>query len=295
MKESNKYIDNEIPLVSICCLVYNHELYLEEMLNSILNQQTNFSFEILIHDDASIDKSQAIIKSYKERYPNIIIPLFQSLNQKSIYKSGMNPRFNFPRARGKYIAICEGDDYWIDPLKLQKQVDFLENNSDFNICFTRAHLLKNGKTETHKIPENLSGIFSFDDLLLHGNFIATASVMVRNNFNEIPKWFNSLPYGDMAIYLLVCKVEKIKCLDDITAVYRIHEKGSWHQHTLIEKLKKRLQFNQTIYPQLNKNQKKILFSKQKELIQKLTNIVGKNRSIVYYILKIFFRLKYRLK
>jgi len=292
LKENNKHIDNEIPLLSICCLVYNHELYLKEMLDSILNQQTNFSYEILIHDDASTDNTAKIIKEYNKKHPTIFNSLLQTTNQKSIYKSGMNPRFNFPRARGKYIAICEGDDYWIDPLKLQKQVDFLEENLDFNICFTRTYLLKNGKKEIHKIPENLSGIFSFDDLLHHGNFIATTSVMFRNNWDRMPEWFNRLPYGDMAIYLIVSKVEKIKCLNDITAVYRIHKKGAWHSQNLTKKIKDRLLFNQIIYPQLNIEQKKIVKQKQKHWITKLSKMQS-NR--LKFLLNYYYLNKYKLK
>ena len=96
--------------------------------------KTSFSYEILINDDASTDKTKDIIKKFHKQHPQLIKPIFQEINQKSIYKSGMNPRFNFPRAKGKYIAICDGDDYWTDPLKLQKQFDFMEENKDVCIC-----------------------------------------------------------------------------------------------------------------------------------------------------------------
>ena len=113
------------PLVSICTLVYNQEKFLKQYLEGIFLQKTTFSFEILIHDDASTDNSENIIREYQALYPDIIKPIIQTENQ---YSKGVdiNLTYNFPRVKGKYIAICEGDDYWTDPLKLQKQVDFLE-------------------------------------------------------------------------------------------------------------------------------------------------------------------------
>src|SRR5690606_28411367 len=98
------------PIVSICCIAYNQEKYIEKALKGFLAQKTNFPFEILINDDASTDATANIIRDYESRYPNIVKPLYQIENQKSKVKSGMNPRFNYPRAKGKYIALCDGDD-----------------------------------------------------------------------------------------------------------------------------------------------------------------------------------------
>lgn len=281
-------------VVSICCLTFNHELYINQTLDSLLFQKTNFPFEIVIHDDASTDKTATIIKEYVEKYPSVFNPLFQTKNQKSIYKSGMNPRFNFPRAKGKYIAICEGDDYWTDPYKLQKQVDFLEKNPDFNICFTRTELLKNNQLEQHKIPEKENGIYTFDDLLLHENFIATASVMFRNNFNKIPDWFSTLPHGDMAVYLIVGRDTKIKCLQDTTAVYRIHKSGVWQQQNRNQKMINKLLFNQGIFNQLTKSQKTILSKKQIKLIEQLAALKYPVNKVFKVIYRMLLKLNYRL-
>lgn len=121
------------PMVSICCITYNHVSYISKALDGFLNQKTNFPIEILIHDDASTDGTEEIIKKYTSKYPNIIFPVLQKENK---YSSGIpiNASFNFPRARGKYIAMCEGDDYWIDENKLQWQIDFLEKNTDVAAC-----------------------------------------------------------------------------------------------------------------------------------------------------------------
>ena len=125
--------EKQQPLVSICCLVYNHEPYLRECFDGFMMQKTNFDFEVLVHDDASTDNSASIIREYETKYPDIFKPIYQTENQ---YSKGVkvSATFNFPRTKGKYIAMCEGDDYWTDPLKLQKQVDFLETHPDYAMC-----------------------------------------------------------------------------------------------------------------------------------------------------------------
>lgn len=127
-------------MVSICCIVYNHESYIRQCLDGFIMQKTNFVYEIVIHDDASTDKTAEIIREYEAKYPNIIKPIYQKENQ---YSKGIqiSATYNLPRAKGKYIALCEGDDYWTDPLKLQKQVDFLEINLEYSGCVHQATIL----------------------------------------------------------------------------------------------------------------------------------------------------------
>ena len=126
------------PLVSICCLTYNHAPFIRKCLDGFLMQETSFPVEILIHDDASTDGTDDIVREYAEKYPEKIFPLFETENKYSNgYKGRMDTTFNYSRARGKYIASCEGDDYWTDPLKLQKQVDFMESHPDYSVCFHR--------------------------------------------------------------------------------------------------------------------------------------------------------------
>lgn len=127
------------PLVSICCLTYNHAPFIQKCLDGFLMQKTTFPIEILIHDDASTDGTDEIIKEYTRRYPNVIFPLFEEENKYSHgYAGKMDIEFNYLRAQGNYIAYCEGDDYWTDPYKLQKQVDFMESKPDCSVCFTRT-------------------------------------------------------------------------------------------------------------------------------------------------------------
>ncbi|MEN8251933.1 MAG: glycosyltransferase, partial [Bacteroidota bacterium] len=140
---------SDIPVVSVCCTAYNHEHYIGEAIDGFLMQETDFPFEILIHDDCSTDETAKIIRNYEKKYPNIIKPIYQRENQ---YSKGIrvNPIFNFLRAKGKYIALCEGDDYWIDPLKLQNQIEFLEKNDEYSMCYhSRIHVDSNSKIIDH--------------------------------------------------------------------------------------------------------------------------------------------------
>ena len=129
----------EHPLVSIQCMVYNHEPYLRQCLDGFVMQRTNFKFEAIVHDDVSTDGSAAIIREYAEKYPDIIKPIYETENQYS-KKDGSLDRIMREACNGKYIAICEGDDYWIDPLKLQKQVDFLDANLEYGMCYTNFNI-----------------------------------------------------------------------------------------------------------------------------------------------------------
>lgn len=123
------------PIVSICCITYNHAPFIRKCIDGFLMQKTSFSFEILIHDDCSTDGTDLIIKEYAEKYPNLIFPLYEEFNQYSLGGSGKMDMYNYRRSRAKYIATCEGDDYWTDPYKLQKQYDFMESHPDYSVCF----------------------------------------------------------------------------------------------------------------------------------------------------------------
>lgn len=119
--------------VSVCCLTYNHEKYVEKTLLGFVSQRTDFAFEVLIHDDASTDRTPEIIQEYAAKYPDIIKPIFQKENQ---YSKGVkvSVTYNYPRVQGKYVAFCEGDDYWCDEYKLQKQFNAMEKHSECALC-----------------------------------------------------------------------------------------------------------------------------------------------------------------
>ena len=131
------------PLNSICSITYNHAPYIRHCLDGFLMQKTNFKYEIIIHDDASTDGTTEIIKEYAEKYPDLIMPVFQTENQYSKGLRGLFVKFVFPHAKGKYIALCEGDDFWIDPYKLQKQVEILEKDQNITLVCSHRRILNN--------------------------------------------------------------------------------------------------------------------------------------------------------
>lgn len=209
---------------------------MRECLDGFLMQKTNFPVEILIHDDASTDGTKEIIEEYVANYPELIYPIYQTENQYSKGIRGMMARYNFPRAKGKYIAICEGDDYWTNPHKLQKQVDFLEKNPDYSICFHPVMILNNEKfTDENVIQVNETTTITD---LAKGNYIHTPSVMFRaDNVKDLPEGFLRLPAGDYGIHLLNAQYGMIKKLTDTMAVYRMHDGGMWsgQQHLKTKK------------------------------------------------------------
>lgn len=214
-------------MVSICCLTYNHVHYIKACLDGFLMQKTTFQFEILIHDDASTDGTTDIIREYEAKFPNIVKPIYQSKNQYSI---GVKPTFkyNFPRAKGKYIAMCEGDDYWTDPLKLQKQVDFLNSNEDFNICFTYSNKV-NHKGENIENTDALRPIIHTSYTILVGKKFQTrtCTMLFRGGLLSSMAKIKSVYNGDTWLKIYATKDSKGITLPFISAVYRVHSGGVW--------------------------------------------------------------------
>ena len=160
-------MNNEI-VVSVYCLAYNHEEYITQTLEGFVNQKTNFKFEVFVHDDASTDNTKEIILSYAERYPDIIKPILQSENQ---YSKGIDIKnaYIIPRMKGKYIAVCEGDDFWCNPHKLQKQVEFLDAHPDYSACVHNTQKMLDGKLIKDFFNSSLRNkTLSVKDVILSG-------------------------------------------------------------------------------------------------------------------------------
>jgi glycosyltransferase involved in cell wall biosynthesis/SAM-dependent methyltransferase len=227
----------EKPLISIACVAYNHEKYIAQAVEGFLMQEINFLVEIIIHDDASTDNTAKIVAEFAQKYPALIYPIFQAVNQ---YSQKRKPfiDFIFPKCRGKYIAVCEGDDYWTDPNKLQKQIDFLESNPEYVICFHNAQVMFDDPREKIMLYSDFpwNGIDRKRDVYTIEDLIATplcptASVIFRKpaNFN-LPDWFYKVPSGDMALQTLLCGDGKVKYFDECWAVYRKHSAGITAYH-----------------------------------------------------------------
>ena len=151
--------------VSVVCNAYNHEKYIRSALEGFVMQKTSFPFEVLVHDDASTDHTAEIIREYEIKYPDIIKPIYSTENQYS-KNDGSLDRIQYGRVQGKYIALCEGDDYWMDPLKLQKQYDLLEKHPEIDMCATAAKTERNGEIVGRVSPSSRDTLFSSDDMLL---------------------------------------------------------------------------------------------------------------------------------
>ena len=264
--DKDKIVNAKSPLVSVCIQTYNHEKYIIQCLDSILQQKTNFDFEIILGEDDSQDNTREICIEFANRYQDKI-RLFlrdrqttQLKDKKGNLLRRLNGIFTRMDARGKYIALCEGDDYWTDPLKLQKQVDFLEANPDYSMCFTRANILQNDIFSLHPLPYNRN-VFSSLDLLKSYNFICTASVMFKSSVLKNLKNMSKYPFGDLALHLNSSKYGKIGCLDDVTTVYRIHENGVWSRLNKKEELLKYLKFYSVYYSDATLSEKPIIKEK----------------------------------
>lgn len=221
------------PLVTICCITYNHAAYIRECLNGFLMQETNFKFEVVIHDDASTDETQSIIKEYCEKYPNVFSPIFQHVNQYSRGIKSIIQTFCVPKFRGKYIAMCEGDDYWIDPYKLQKQVDIMENNPNCSLVISNGISL-NEITKKQYIINPMgdikkSGFISPNLVLLERRLIPTASMFYRKDQSKMPDFFRNCPVGDRPLRLWLLSKGDIYYFANPMIMYREQSNGSFGQ------------------------------------------------------------------
>lgn len=221
-------------LVSIHCLVYNHEPYIRKCLEGFVMQKTDFRFEAIVHADASTDKSAAIIREYAEKFPDIIKPIYQAENQYS-QKNGAIGRAISAKTRGKYIALCEGDDYWTDPLKLQKQVDFLENHPDYSMTCTDSIVQKGESVLNWKrYPKNCE--IPFHDVLgKRGAWIYTASMLYRREYmSDYPDFARECHIGDYPTTIHLALKGKVYFFAEKMVTYRYMHQGSWSASTKID-------------------------------------------------------------
>ena len=241
MKELKCSMKQQEPiLVAIKCAVYNHEPYLRDCLEGFVMQKTNFRFVAVVHDDASTDGSAAIIREYEEKYPDIIKPIYEIENQYSKHDGSLGRIMNaaIDATGAKYIATCEGDDYWTDPLKLQKEVDFLESNPDYGLVYTGARVLQE---KTGVLSENLSCQQNYVSLLTNEDRIITLTTCFRKEllkkFHQDITCCSQWLMGDLPLWLYFSFYSKIKWLPEITGVYRFLENSASHSTNINKKIK----------------------------------------------------------
>ncbi|MFJ3470072.1 glycosyltransferase family 2 protein [Pseudomonas sp. NPDC090203] len=227
------------PLVSIVCPAYNQEAYIAQALDGFLMQQTTFDFEILVNDDASTDATARIIADYAARYPTLIRTFFHETNQFSQGKSSVPGLFG--QARGRYIAYCEGDDYWTDPRKLQIQVDFLESHPDYVLTYHDAIPFDTNGQYGIQLQGKLRGDASALELQ-KTRPISTLTTVFRNVFDSLPKELVAAPLNDLVWWSLLGAYGKGKFMAQIKpAAYRLHLGGIFSMRSSKRKLHMALQ------------------------------------------------------
>lgn len=215
-------------------ITYNHEPYIRQAIESVLAQQTTFDFVLYLYDDRSTDSTISICKEYSDKFPTKIRlnsnvrNLGASANAKIIHEASS-------LSGAKYIAACEGDDYWCDPLKLQKQIDFLELNPEYSICFHRVYEKTEEKVILSSHNPDTDQTYSIIDLS-ERNLIHTPSVVFRNNLDKLPSWFFESPALDYPLHIINATYGLIKYFAAPMSVYRIHGNGMWSMRPRIETL-----------------------------------------------------------
>lgn len=239
------------PLVSICSITYNHAPYIRQCLDGFLMQKTNFPFEIIINDDCSTDGTTEIIKEYAAKYPELIKPIFHDENQYQKGARGILVNYVFPKVQGKYLALCEGDDYWIDSLKLQKQVDFLEENPDYGLVHTYFHYVDvNDKvipppTQFHQhIQERIFDGYIWDYYLYNPGFILTCTCVLRRSLYREEEQ----TLLDTGLFMTIARQSKVHCIREITSCYRRNPQGAMcSKHDYVNIQNRRVKLYQIYY------------------------------------------------
>lgn len=212
-------------MVTIRCLAYNHEPYIRECLEGFVMQKTNFKFEAIVHDDASTDKTADIIREYAEKYPDIIKPIYEKENLYSKHNGSLGRIIDQASSHSKYVAYCEGDDYWTDPFKLQKQVDIFESNDHISLVYTNFETVdKNGMIVDRPRYDRVRRISksgnAFFDLLEKGNFVMTLSTMYRQTILQSPLIAKSPARLDYLLSVVAAGLGDIYYINEKTCCYR---------------------------------------------------------------------------
>lgn len=266
MEQKNK---KDMQLVNVWMMAYNHEEYIVQAIESVLMQETNFDFQIVIGEDCSKDHTREIILSYKKKYPEkfrVYLP------DKNIGMVEMD-KATYQLCNGKYIAWLDGDDYWTDPLKLQKQVDIMEANPDLVMCFHKVTILNEstGKTHYFKEPDlqNNNNVLTIKDFFEVHCSISTPSVLVKHILPPVlPDWFYTLPYTDRGYYYLLLEKGNAKYLSADMAVYRKHKAGAWSGTDKLKQAGANIKFYKILLTNFNSHYREPIKNKLRKLAWK---------------------------
>jgi glycosyltransferase involved in cell wall biosynthesis len=254
------------PKVSVCLITYNHENYIEKAIQGILNQKTDFEFEIIVGDDLSTDGTSKIIESYQNEYPKLfkVLPFSE--------KMGMHRNWDavMLNATGTYLALLEGDDYWIDPLKLAKQVEIMDSNPKVTLSFTNASIIDEIATLSNTLYVDSDQQYSSLNDLLQNNFIPTCTVMYRNkSIEKLPEEFFKSPFADWIVHCLYASKGQMHFMNDVTAVYRIHNNGVYQGTDDETKISNKIKALTCINNVIDSSYSDLYVIHKKELLSKL--------------------------
>jgi glycosyltransferase involved in cell wall biosynthesis len=298
-KLMNKKIPDKEPKVSIVCVTYRHEKFISQAIEGFLMQKTSFPFEIIIGEDYSPDKSRDIIKSYQDKYPERFVAIFRDKN--------IGPAANLvdllSKVSGEYVAICDGDDYWTDEMKLQKQVDFLDKNLDFSMC---CHFIKQIFEDKSEPEKQLSpfdyiskqskdkGFMEFRDFFPI-NGVASLSVMYRWSLkNQIPKWIIKHDIADFPLHLLHANKGKVGIIKEVMGVYRKHTGGiSFNYSKSIASKRKYMSLLKDINQEFDYNYAKIINPIINHILQKELGCYYKLRIYLGELMSHFWKTKFK--
>lgn len=251
------------PLVSVCITTYNHADFIAEAIEGVLMQETDFPYEIIIAEDNSTDGTREIVRDYQKRRPDTIRLRLATENLYS--KNKRYPAIGARNAaRGKYIAQCEGDDYWTDPKKLQKQADFLESHPDCTVCYTAAEILDDESGEILqgvRRPEKVQEVYSLEYVLRRNPFSYATAFYRRRLCEELPSWFFVGLAGDYCLLVLCAREGDIGYIDEKCAVHRRHEGGVHSSLDLLKKIDRAVEVREAILPNLGPSHRHVLGAK----------------------------------
>jgi glycosyltransferase involved in cell wall biosynthesis len=242
--------------VSVNIITYNQENYIAEALDSVLIQKVDFDYEIVIGEDCSTDKTRSILIDYKRRYPNKVKLLLHDWNVGAV----ANFDSTLKTSTGEYIACLEGDDYWLDPDKLQKQVDFMDNHNECSMCFHRAKMFHEDGSQKSIIwgPPVSKEFFQLDEVIRH-SFIPGASILFRRKlFSHAPKELYANQAGDKVLYCLLAAQGKIGFIDEVMSAYRIHPAGVWSSMSMVERFQTVIGSNRNLKGKIPREHNKTL-------------------------------------
>lgn len=273
------------PVVSVCIPTFQHAAYIRQCLDSVLQQQTSFPFEIIIGEDDSTDGTREICLQYAAQHPDKIRLFLRKENEKIVIDGKKTGRYNILQnlleAKGKYIALLDGDDYWCDDYKLQKQVDFMEARPDHSVCFHPTYLNKNGAEDKGTASFKTwttERTLSITDLARGEYFILTCSCLYRNGFcTSFPDWFWKVPFIDYALHMWNARFGKVGFLPDVMAFYRIHDEGMWSKKLLDFRLRQKIELIHYMIPAFDGEVQSTLLQQQYGLYQKLLPFLLKNK------------------